>query len=206
MMATAAVPATIQPSKLFASLFEGHDPERRLTVVDVGLGLPESLDFFSAYRCRLHYIDLFAEPILRSLDGAAADDLPDEAQLEQQFVSLLQFPPGTQIDICLFWDFFNYLNPMMLRAFSAALKPWLHPGTRGHAFGVHNERTVLPYCEYGVQSLDELTSRPREGQQSHCYPHGQAALGRNLSGFAVRRAVLLSDGRLEIVLGAELAR
>ncbi len=195
--AVASSLASAQPSKLFAPVFEGFAPEHRLTVLDVGLGLPESLEFFSAYRCRLHFLDLFDEPLVRE-----SQQEYDEPELVQQFADLLQFPEGTRIDVCLFWDFLNYLDMRALRAFSTALKPWLHPGTRGHAMGVLNDQTALPHCEYGIASLDQFNIRPRQGDQLPWYPHPQAQLASKLVGFDIHKAMLLADGRLEILLGA----
>ena len=198
-MAEVDAATSAQPSKLFASVFDGFAPEHRITVLDVGLGLPESLDFFSAYRCRLHFLDLFDEPVVRDPQHEVGD-----AQLQQRFADLLQFPVGTRIDICLFWDFLNYLDKRALRAFSAALKPWLHAGTRAHGMGVLNDQTALPYREYGILALNQFKIRPRQGVQGACYPHPQAQLLKHLEGFEMHRALLLSDGRLELLLDASL--
>lgn len=196
-MAEADAVASAQSSKLFASVFEGFDPEQRLTVVDVGLALPESLDFFSAYRCRLHFLDLFDEAVIRDQQHQ-----PSELELQQQFSELLQFPAGTRIDVCLLWDFLNYLDKPALRAFSAALKPWLHAGSRAHGMGVLNDQAALPYREYGILGPDQFNIRPRRGAQSPWYPHPQAQLVKYLDVFDVHRALLLPDGRLELLLDA----
>ena len=79
--------------------------------------------------------------------------------MKQEFRNILNFKVGTLIDVCLFWDFLNYLNRPALRAFSAALKPYVHAGTRAHGFSVLSERADVIYkCtdfytpgdEYGV--------------------------------------------------------
>ena len=46
-------------SRLFGSLFQWLDVNRRLTVLDIGTALPETVNFFSQYICRLHFIDLY---------------------------------------------------------------------------------------------------------------------------------------------------
>jgi hypothetical protein len=195
MMPVADAVASTQSSKLFAPVFEGVAPERRITVLDVGLGLPESLDFFSAYRCRLHFLDLFDEALVREQEQLS------DAELQQQFSDLLQASTDSPLDICLFWDFFNYLDKRSLRAFTAALKPCLHAGSRAHAMGVLNDQTVLPYREYGVLATDRFSLRPRSGEQGRWYPHAQAELSKYLNGLDIHRAVLLPDGRLEMLLG-----
>lgn len=198
-MAETGAATSAQPSKLFASVFEGFDSEHRITVLDVGLGLPESLDFFSAYRCRLHFLDLFDEPVVCDPQHEVG-----ELELQQRFSDLLQFPVGTRIDVCLFWDFLNYLDKHALRAFSAALKPWLHSGTRAHGMGVLNDQAALPNCEYSILAPNQFRIRPRQAVQGTCYPHPQAQLVQYLEGFEVRRALLLSEGRLELLLDASV--
>ena len=74
MPATAVVRGTVtQPSKLFSSLFRSLDMGRRLTILDVGAALPETVEFFSRFKCRIHFIDLFSEPVaLRGLGFVGA--------------------------------------------------------------------------------------------------------------------------------------
>ncbi len=202
---TAASPAVAssQSSQLFSSVFAGFDPEHRLTVFDVGLALPESLDFFSAFRCRLHYLNLFDEALVRN--PPAVEDCTD-SELQQQFADLLRFPPGTRLDVCLLWDFPSYLDRRSLRAFTAALKPYLHAGTRAHVLGLLNAQTPPPYREYAIMRSDQFSFLPRSGVQGSWYAHPQAEFGRSLHGLAVQRAVLLADGRLEILLGSTVRR
>ncbi len=205
MMASSAsvASATTQSSQLFSSVFAGFDIEHRLTVFDVGLALSESLDFFSAFRCRLHYLDLFDEELVRN--PPTVEDCTD-GELQQRFSELLQFPTGTRLDVCLLWDFPCYLDRRMLRAFTAALKPWLHAGTRGHALGLLNAQAPPPFREYSIVRSDQFSFRPRRGVQGDWYAHPQADFARSLHGLAVQRAVLLADGRLEILLGSTVRR
>lgn len=200
---SAAVSAGTQSSQLFSSVFAGFDPEHRLTVLDVGLAQPESLDFFSAFRCRLHYLDLFAEGLVRN--PPSVEECTD-AQLQQQFAELLPFPAGTWLDVCLLWDLPSYLDRRSLRAFTAALKPYLHAGTRGHVLGLLNAQTPPPFREYAIMRSDQFSFQPRSGVQGSWFAHPQAEFGRSLHGLAVQRAVLLSDGRLEFLLGSTVRR
>lgn len=196
---TAARTSSSQPSKLFAPLFRDIEPGQRLQVLDVGLGLPDSLNFFSAYRCRLHFLNLFDEGVVKDQSNFDADEL------QQQFADLLRFPDDTRFDVCLFWDFLNYLDKPALRAFSRALQPWLQPSSRVHAMGVLNDRTALPHSEYAVAGLEQFSVRPRCGQQLAWYPHPQAELASKLAGLDIHKALLLPDGRLEILMGADVA-
>ena len=195
LLARATEPAPTQSSKLFASLFEGFDPVQRLRVLDVGLGLPESLDFFSAYRCRLSFLDLYSDTVVATQRDA------NKEELREQFEVLLQFPEGTQFDLCLFWDFLNYLDKPALQAFSRALQPYLHGTSRAHAIGLLNDQTALPHCEYSIVSQEQFRLRSRAGEQAPWFPHPQAELGTKLVGLDIHKALLLADGRLEILLG-----
>ena len=123
-----------------------------------------------------------------------------EAELKYEFQKLMNFKVGTLIDICLFWDFLNYLNSKALRAFSAALKPYIHPGTRGHGFSVLNVETPLSNQRYGITDFQTISVRPSRNAQLDYYPHSHEELNRSLTCFKVGRGWLLPDGRLEILL------
>jgi hypothetical protein len=188
-----------QSSRLLPSLFSQLDASRRITVLEVGPAAPETISFFGQFRSCLHIKDLYEEPLVRE----EHQDL-DEQELKQGFLDLLGFPRGTLIDICLFWDFLNYLTPKALRAFNAALKPYLHGGTRGHGFSVLNVETPLSNRQYGLAEYDTLCSRPARLEQLSYYPHSHSELDRCLASFQIARGWLLSDGRLEMLLEARL--
>lgn len=184
-------------SKLFPLLFERLDRNRRLTVFDFGPAIPETVDFFSRFKCRLCFADLFGEQIV----GDRNKDL-DEKAMQRRFQALLAYPAHTQFDICLFWDFLNYLDHAALRAFSSALQPYIHKDTRAHGFSVLNATTQLANRQYGVQEIDKLTVTQRDDQPLACHPHPQEELKKLLHCFNISRGTLLSDGRLEILLHA----
>ena len=110
-----------QASKLLPSLFQHIDVEQVVTVFHVGLALPETVEFFSNYRCKLHFIDIFS-----ALPFVATEDATPT--LEQQFQELLNFPGDTLFDVCLFWDLFNFLNEEAIKTFLTLLQPHLKKG------------------------------------------------------------------------------
>ena len=143
-------------SKLFGSLFQTVDVDRRLTVLEIGSALPETVDFFAQFKCRLLFVDLFSEPFVH--DQA---DL-SETELRHCFEERFRFPADTRLDLCLFWDFLSYLDDPALRAFNSALRPWLHRGSRAHGFGAHPLGIRLANVRYGVRDYDfviDLTQR-----------------------------------------------
>jgi hypothetical protein len=108
------------------------------------------------------------------------------------------------IDICLLWDFPNYLKPRTLKAFGAALRPYLHAGSMGHGFSVLNVKTPLKNREYGIVRPDAICSRPARLKQLPYYPHSHEEMNECLGALRIERGWLLADGRLEMLFQAEL--
>jgi len=181
-------------SKLFGSLFQTVDVDRRLTVLEIGSALPETVDFFAQFKCRLLFVDLFSEPFVH--DQA---DL-SETELRHCFEERFRFPADTRLDLCLFWDFLSYLDDPALRAFNSALRPWLHRGSRAHGFGAHHLGIRLANVRYGVRDRETLNIRERGGRQLRTHPHSQLEMQEMLNCFAFERGLLLADGRLEMLL------
>jgi hypothetical protein len=187
-------------SKLLAGLFRPLDPEKRLIVLEVGPALPETVEFFSQYRCRLHFVDLYEESFLRNRDS----DVP-EKELRHHFEKALTFPEGTLLDICLFGDFLSFLDDRALRAFNSALRPWIHPGTRAHGFGVHHLAVKLEHHQYGIIDKDTLSIRSRHSGNMPYHPHSQVEMADMLNSFAFARGLLLPSGKLEMMLKPKAA-
>ncbi len=162
----------------------------------VGPALPDTVDFFSNYRCKLHFIDVFsALPLITAEDAAPT--------LAHQFEELLQLPPHTRFDICLFWDVFNYLDSAAISAFLGVLRPHLKASTMAHAFSVHNLKAPQSSHVYGISQMDILSYKSRQAALPGYAPHSQMALKELLHGFTVERSVLLPDSRLELLLQAK---
>jgi len=182
-------------SKLLAGLFRSIDPEKRLIVLEIGPALPETVEFFSRYRCRLHFLDLYSEPFLRDRDTGMS-----EKELRHEFEKQFDFPEGTQIDICLFGDFLSFLDDRALRAFNSALRPRIYNGTRAHGFGVHHLAVKLEHHQYGIIDSDNLSIRSRHADRMPYHPHSQVEMADMLNCFAFARGLLLPSGKLEMML------
>ena len=177
-------------------LFDGHDASQRLTVFDVGPATPETIAFFSQFKCRLYFADLFEEQHLW------APPSQDEQDIEPCFPSLDAYPSDELFDICLFWDFLNYLDQRALTAFNDAIRRFVHRTTRSHAFSTLNVSTTLNNVRYGIRQIDTLSVRNSSEPQPERHPHPQAEIKRLLPCLDIMRSRLLTDGRLEILLGA----
>lgn len=184
-----------QQSKLFSSLFKMMDVNRRLTVLEIGPALTETVDFFSQFKCRLHFVDLFHEPFVREQQS----DL-SEKELRHAFEEQFRFPPDTKFDICLFWDFMCYLDDPALRAFNSALRPLVHFPTKAHGFGVHHLAIRLDNIQYGVINQDTLSIRERRSSQLPYHPHSQIEMHEMFTCFDFERGLLLPEGKLEMLL------
>lgn len=184
-----------QPSKLFPGLFKMLDLNRRLTVLEIGPALSETVDFFSQFKCRLHFVDLFHQPFVREQQAKLS-----EKELRHAFEEHFRFPAGTQIDVCLFWDFLCYLDDPALRAFNSALRPWLHSSTRAHGFGVHHLAIRLENIQYGIIDKETLSIRPRRSAQLPHHPHSQIEMHEMFTCFDFERGLLLPEGKLEMLL------
>jgi hypothetical protein len=186
-----------QPSKLLPSLFEHIDDGQRFNVLHVGPALQDTIDFFSRYRCKLHFVDLFSELPLATFEDSGLS-------LEQQFEEILQLPADTQFDLCLFWDVFNFLDTAVIAAFLSRLHPCLKTTSLGDAFSVHNVKTPQGSQLYGIKQMDTLSLRNRQTKLPGYAPHSQSQLKQALTCFRFERSVLLPDSRLELVLRAHL--
>lgn len=139
--------------------------------------------------------DLFEELRSGRMDRSASGKT-----LERTFQEQMALSPGTQLDVCLLWDFPHYLDEKQLRAFSRALWPWMHAGTRAFVFGVHSAATPLLNREYGIFDAETISIRPRSGEALPCSPHPQSFLNEWLTCLSVSKGILLPDGKVECLM------
>ena len=182
-------------SNLIGQLFELAQPGDRLLVADMGYPSPSTVRFFNQYRCRLEFLDLINADYLSSYPEGA-----ELSALVEYFQAGLNLQPGAIIDICLFWDIFNYLDRPGLEAFMQALGPYTSSSTQGYCLGVLSGRNRLPYCQYGIDSRASLSQTQLFGHQPDVYFHSQRDLNSLLTYFEVDKSRLMPDGRVEYLL------
>ena len=188
-----------QQTLLFPTLVKRFDPDRRLSVLEIGPALPETIEFFSQFKCRMHFAAMYADSVLQMQLGECT-----EAGLTAHFKQSFGFKKGTKFDLCLFWDFLNYLDDKALRAFNTAIRPYLHNSTRAHAFTVRTLDTSFSDQRYGIEQAHMFSIRPRRNTQPRKFPHTQAILVNLLSSFDIDQGMLLPDGRLEVLMTASI--
>ncbi len=188
-----------QKSQLLPLVFGKLQLDRKLTVLEVGSASSSTVEFFSRFNCRLHFADLFYSDILQN-----PTKFNSQAKLTAAFEKAFDFPLGTKLDLCLFWDLFNYLDAKQMAAFCTAIKPYLHSGTQGHGFGLRNNAASLSNYQYAIKSTDALVVSQRQTKQTTLYPLPQGRLKEQLSCFSIGRGLLLKDGRQEMLLSSPL--
>ena len=192
-------------SNLASLLFQKVQVDKQLVVLDVGLAMPATVDFFSHFKCKLLFVDFYSHQLL---SAAYADETesqqdqqqPTHAELVEQFTAALNLTSSIKIDICLFWDFFNYLDGTLLKAFIEALQPYLSEDSCGYGLGVLNARRQLPSFQYGLKTLDTLSQYQCTEEQKSVYPHSQRDLNNLLGYFDIDKSRLMPDGRVEYLL------
>ena len=182
-----------QPSKLFPQLFRNCTEGQRVTVLDVGMATPGTVEFFNRFPCKIHFVDLYSAPLMGEMDS-------EDIDLQEEFSSLLSFPEGTKFDVCLFWDFLNFLSAPAVQAFGTALRPYIHHRSRGHGFGVHNVEVRLQHKQFSIAGIEGFRVTDRRVPDLKFHPHSQTELYDLLGHMDIERGVLLPDGKVEFLL------
>ncbi len=118
----------------------------------------------------------------------------------------MPIPAGARIDLCLFWDLFNFLGRDAIAAVLDILRPHLHHDSLGHGFAVHSLKAPQSGKVYGIKELDQISLRPRPAPLPGYSPYNQGQLEKLLDCFRISRSVLLAESRLELLLAANLRR
>jgi len=197
-------------TRLMPDLLEQLAGQSRLMVFDVGFGVHETIAYFSNRCCRLHFSalheNLLIPPVIRSKAafGQLADPGEHDSALYQawleRFQAAMQFEPGTRFDLCLFWDFLNYLDDQALKAFADALAPYTSPQTLGHAYILLKSDADVLNREYGIKSAGQISVKSAQLGNLASYARPQARVTSMMKGFVVKHCVLRRDGLLEAAL------
>jgi hypothetical protein len=182
-------------SNLLPTVFKRLDLETRIVVLDMGPAASSTVSFFNHFKCRLSFVDIYSEQFITCPDS----DLSHE-ELVAQMTKSLSLDVNIKIDICLFWDLFNYLNDAMIKALIEALEPHINHSTSGYVIGTRDSRNQLPFCRYGIVDKNNLTENNGSGTQGTIYPRSQRDLNRLIDYFEIDSGRLLSKGRAEYLL------
>ena len=192
---------------LMADVLSRVPAKRALVILDCGVGMASTVNFFSHFDCRIAFVDLLA--VQQTIEQSEAQLRESEEGFvsfsKQQLVGLYDDALASYglecIDICLFWDLPNYLPAEYFHALMESLRPRLHEHTLGHLIGAYNARSSVTTACYGLKDLTTLSqAHPRQaiGQRFHAYKQGEIA--QLLRPMAVDRSRLLGEGRVEYLL------
>ena len=182
-------------SNLLPTVFKRLDLETRIVVLDMGPAASSTVSFFNHFKCRLSFVDIYSEQFITCPDSDLSQD-----ELVAQMTKSLSLDVNVKIDICLFWDLFNYLNDAMIKALIKALEPHINHSTSGYVIGTRDSRNQLPFCRYGIVDKNNLTENNASGTQGTIYPRSQRDLNRLIDYFEIDSGRLLSEGRAEYLL------
>jgi len=182
-------------SNLLPTVFKRLDLETRIVVLDMGPAASSTVSFFNHFKCRLSFVDIYSEQFITCPDSDLSQD-----ELVAQMTKSLSLDVNIKIDICLFWDLFNYLNDAMIKALIEALEPHINHSTSGYVIGTRDSRNQLPFCRYGIVDKNNLTENNASGTQGTIYPRSQRDLNRLIDYFEIDSGRLLSEGRAEYLL------
>jgi hypothetical protein len=182
-------------SNLLPAVFKRLDLEKRIVVLDMGRAVSSTVSFFNHFKCRLSFVDIYSEQFIVCPDVDSSHE-----ELVAQVTKSLNLDANTKIDICLFWDLFNYLNDAMVRALIEALEPHINHSTSGYVIGTRDSRNQLPFFRYGIVDKSNLIENSGSGTQGTIYPRSQRDLNRLVDYFEIDRGRLLSEGRAEYLI------
>ena len=157
------------------------DGEGPFTVLDVGPGVSGTVSFFSQFRCRLYFLDLFDQ-----LSEAVSDPFND-------------IPADVRFDVCLLWDYVHFLDEQQLTLFVQALRPFIHNGTVFHLIIAYSKFSPLQKLRYKVDKNGSLILKSDDSVRAPC-PRTSREIESRWTQFTVARSTLLGDNRVELLL------
>ena len=177
----------------------------KTNVLDLGPGNSQTVDFFAAYNARVSFLDLpDCHDLLTALESPDANEDTATAHIEAELAFLGQY----SIDVFLFWDYLQLLNPKLLQQFSIALSRRTLPHSKGYGFGAKfGTRTSSAAGtldndglsnHYGIVSDAQVIAKPQSSSHP-LYSHSQQYLNDHFQCLHISKATLQQDGRLELL-------
>ena len=180
------------PTRLMDWVFEPFSEGSKANVLHLGKPLPETVNTFTNYRCKIHVADAYSKlPFL--LTNSSSQNSSSEF-----FREALELPPAARFNLCLFWDFLNFLDENLINYLASFLEPHLEKNCRAHAFSVYNVKSIPLQHHYGIADLTTISTRPREKNIDAPIPPTLKMLQDNFHCFKVDKSIMLADNRIEI--------
>ena len=171
-------------TRIVPEAFDGLDTDTTLNILDTGPAEPQSIGFFRRYRCRLYVASLFNPAVpAHGVESAPA-----------YFESMGR----VRFDVCFLWDYINYPDDEAFAEFVSILADRVHERTRLYAIGAYAAELPLRAYRYAISDIDQVAIRPGGGMVPR--PRSRNDLETVTRRFAVHRAALRRDNRLELLL------
>jgi hypothetical protein len=178
---------------IFTALSRGH----KLNVLDLGPAIGGNVERLSEFGCKLFIEDLYASKTAAATEnGLLGTDF---------FAQFLAPPEGTQLDIVLAWDLFNYLERKELALLGERLRRFCRPGALVFALiSIHKTIPAQPIrFRFHGQDLDQLVYDRRTTVERPGPRFAPAEFNDLLRGFRVDRSFLLRHGIQEYLFMRE---
>ena len=175
----------VHRSLALPALFDAMSRSPKVNVLDLGSAVGTNVEYLSRFGCRLSIEDLFASRSAAAEEGDLGPDF---------FARLLTVPEGTQFDIVLAWDLYNYLSRKELRHLAAALRRLCRPGALVFSLmWIHKTIPAQP-IRFRIQGPDQLLYERRTAVERPGPRFPPAELNQAMIGFRVDRTFLLRHG------------
>lgn len=180
-----ALPETIV-SKILPVLFSQVTRRDTLNVLDLGVGLGQSMDVISPDRpCAFYFADI-GRHVNASYDGSATSLLP------------FNVPEDTKFDVCFFWDYLNLMNHHAMEQFAVEIDPHLSRDTLIHGFVAVDVRVPMSYKRFKLTSQDSMECLEDSSYIAR-YPKSRLDFEQTFPSAACERAILYPGNRLELL-------
>lgn len=188
-------PAALR-APLFQNLVAGLDATRRHVILDLGAASTAMLALLGRSRCRVEIADLAHFGGIDHLNRAK----PGPAITEAAESVLPERLTDGAIDLVFCWDLPNYLTLDALSGLMDAIRRRASPGALAHALIFYADRDMNEQPGRFVPTANgELIDRGAPGTALAAPRYSHEDLGKNMGGFMIDRARLLSNGMQEFL-------
>lgn len=186
------VSSSVFRSLALNNLFHQFRSDRKYQILDLGSAVPENIEFFSQFSCRLYVEDLYET--LNSFDYLSPED---GFSFEAVYSYLLPYKTRVNFDAILAWDLLNYLERDEFRHLILHLTKHCFSGTL--FFALISSHKNIPESPHRFHIIDEeklrYESKSKVFRKSPRYE--KTDLDHLMPGFRVCNSFLLRNGYRE---------
>ena len=181
--ATSSFKSTIISTQLLPLLWERLSSRESLSVLDLGIGTVQSLNFYSSRDSCVYFADIDQEL-------ASSDTTPS--------LTVDGFGGIDTFDVCFCWDFLNRMSSEELGEFASNLLPHCNTQTYIHVFVAHTNVVPLRMKKFAIRSRSELIWRNANSDEVIERPKTHGELLRFFPNLNYGGARLMDENRHEL--------